>query len=78
MKIRPEAVISLQFLLQWSEISQLSAPSLCLHALLCVCVRVCENRPVQPCSSRQRSKLSRPQRKHSSTQPPLQPPCLDR
>lgn len=39
MKIRPEAVISLQFLLQWSEISQLSAPFLCLHALLCVCVR---------------------------------------
>lgn len=74
MKIRPEAVISLQFLLQWSEFSQCSLP-----LLACFAMCVCENRPVQPCSSsRQRSKLSRPQRKHSSTQPPLQPPCRDR
>lgn len=38
MKIRPEAVISLQFLLQWSEFSQCSLPLLACFAM-CVCVR---------------------------------------
>lgn len=37
MKIRPEAVISLQFLLQWSEFSQCSLPLLACFAM-CVCV----------------------------------------